>query len=133
MIKVVKLNDGTIGKVFTRDNVEIFVPANERSYSESQIEELQKLTYTEGTEQDYISYIEQDFHFGKVIKTHTIGEYQIIEYINDDGEVRFTAYINYKEMCKAFPSLDETLTDVICYKYDGANSQANDYLWKMIK
>jgi hypothetical protein len=41
--------------------------------------------------------------------------------------------INFDRIGMSYTSLDQAITGVICYKYDGANSQANKFLWKMIK
>lgn len=138
MIRVIKLNDGIVGKVLIGSydetkGIELFYPAKQGRYSESELDQLKDLEFTEGTEEDYISYIEQDYSFGEVIKTHTIGEYQIIESVREDGEKHFSPYINYERTAMSYMSLDQAITGMICYKYDGANSQANKFLWKMIK
>jgi hypothetical protein len=136
-MRVVKLNDGTIGKVITGQydktkGVELFYPARQGCYNEAELQQLNNLEYTEGIQEDYISYIEQDYSFGDVIKTHIIGEYQIIESVKEDGEKHFSPYINYDRIRMSYATLDQAITGVICYKYDGANSQANKFLWKMI-
>ena len=137
-MRVVRLSDRTVGKIIIGQydetkGVELFYPANQGNYNESNLDQLKDLEYTEGTPEDYISYIELDFSFGNVLETHVIGEYQIIESIRDNGEKYFSPYINYERIARSYESLDEALTGVICYKYDGANSQANKFLWKMIK
>lgn len=136
-MRVVKLNNDIVGKVIIGQydetkGIELFYPAKQGCYNESSLQQLKDLKYTEGTEEDYISYIEQDFSFGEVVKTHVIGEYQIIESIKEDGEKHFSPYINYDRIRMSYASLDQAITGVICYKYDGANSQANKFLWKMI-
>ena len=138
MMRVVKLVDGTVGKIITGEydetkGIELFYPTAYGSYNEFNLDQLKDLEFTEGTEEDYISYIEQDYSFGEVVKTHIIGEYQIIEAIDSEGEKRFSPYINFKRIGMSFTELDRALTGVICYKYDGANTQANKFLWKMIK
>lgn len=138
MMRVVKLENGTIGKVVIgqyeeNENVEIFVPVGYDRYSEEKLIPLQDLKYSEGTQEDYITYLEKDFPWGEVIKTHVIGEYQIIQYIDSDNEETFQGYINFKDTRESFHSLEEAITGAICYKYDGANSQANTFLWKMIR
>ena len=137
-MRVVKLEDGNIGRVITGQydelkGIELFYPVGYGSYNEENLQQLKGLEFTEGSEQDYISYIEQEYHFGKVVKTHIIGEYQIIESVDSEEKTRFSPYINYGRIGQSFHSLEKAITGVICYKYDGANSQANDYLWKMIK
>ena len=137
MMRVIKLVDGTVGKVITGEydetkGIELFYPADQGRYYENELDQLKDLEYTEGSQEDYIEYIELDFGFGRANRTHVIGEYQIIEYTCPDGTM-FAPYINYERIGRSYDILDEALTGVICYKYDGANSQANKFLWKMIK
>jgi hypothetical protein len=137
MLRIVKLNDGTLGKVIVGEydetkGVELFLPVKNGSYYESELDKLSDLQYTEGFNVDYISYIKEDFSWGKVTKYHTIGEYQILEYITSSNEVYFKPYINFEEVSHSYDTLEKAITGVICYKHDGINSQANKFLWRMI-
>ncbi|GCD12630.1 hypothetical protein [Clostridium tagluense] len=136
-MRVVVKKDGTLGKVvignFDHKGKEMFHPVKFGSYYESDLQLLSEIEYAEANKQDYIDYIEKDFSWGTVIKTHTIGEYQIIEYTDSENTISFHPYINYIDTNYTFKSLEKAMTGVIIYKYDGANSRANEYLWKMIK
>lgn len=137
-IRIVVKNDGTIGKVIIgeydeTEGKELFYPVNYGTYYESELELLSEIEYKEGETKDYITYIEVALVWGKIIKTHIIGEYQIIEYINNDNEKCFNPYINYNNTSHSYDSLETAITGAIAYKYDGSNSQANKFFWKMIK
>ena len=81
-----------------------------------------------------IRLIESEYSFGEVVKTHIIGDtYQIIEAIDEEGNIKFSTYINFERTGFSYNSLEKAITGAIAYKYDGANSQANKYFWKMIK
>jgi hypothetical protein len=136
-IRVVVKNDGTVGKVITGEynkGVELFYPSGYGNYYESNLEKLTEIEYREGTQEDYVKYIEKDFVWGEVVKTHILGEYQIIEYVDIDNcsSTEYQAYINYEDTNSSYDSLEKAITGAIAYKYDGANSQANTFFWKMI-
>lgn len=137
-MRVIVKNDGTIGKIITgqydyTDGKELFYPVGHGRYCEKQLDLLEDIEYREGTEEDYLEYIKQDFPWGQVVKIHNIGEYQIIEYINSGGEFSFHTYINYESTSRSYETLEKAITGVIVYKYDGANSQVNYFLWKVIE
>ena len=135
--RIVKLENGTLGKVLIGSHEdmlrkELFYPVNYGRYYERNLPLLENITYTEATEKDYIEYIETTFVWGEVIKIHSVGEYQIIEYIKEE-EKSFHPYINYNDTSMSYESLDQALTGVICEKIEGGNGKANKYLWKMLK
>jgi hypothetical protein len=118
-------------------HIELFLPAEQRCYDETELDKLSDLEYIEATIEDCISYLEQDFSWGEVLNIHTIGEYQIVEYsqFNEDEnktEIWFEAYRNYERSHYTADTLEKAITGAICCKYDGVNSQANKFLWKMI-
>ena len=80
-----------------------------------------------------IRLIESEYSFGEVVKTHIIGNYQIIEAIDEDGNQKFSTYINFERTGFSYNSLEKAITGAIAYKYDGTNSQANKFFWKMIE
>ena len=137
-IRIIVKNDGTIGRVIigTRDeikNKELFYPINYGTYYESSLELLSNIKYKEGTEKEYIEYVEKEFSWGKVIKTHIIENYQIIENINkDNNEKNYHTYLNYIDTNKSYKSLEKAIVGGIVYNYDGMNSQADKFFWKMI-
>ena len=135
--RIVKLENGTLGKVLIGSHEgtlekELFYPANYGRYYEKDLSLLENTTYSEATEKDYMEYIETTFVWGEVMKIHSVGEYQIIEYIKE-GEKSFHPYINYNDTSMSYESLDQALTGVICEKIEGGNGKANMYLWKMLK
>ena len=76
--------------------------------------------------------IKKEFPWGTIINTHIIGEYQVIEYIDEENRTFFHPYINYKDISHAYDTLEQALIGVIAYKYEGANSHAAGYFCKMI-
>ena len=91
-----------------------------------------------------------DFYvWGEVQNVHKIGDYAVIEYIvnrgEDAGETRFHPALwtdQYKQhhgnlfywqdTNTSYMTLEEAVIGVIAYKYDGLNSQAARYFYKMI-
>lgn len=83
-----------------------------------------------------------NFHWGKVLKVHEIGEYQIIEYDRFDlnsmplkvtGNIRFQTFINHIDTCHSFKTLDEAIVFAIAKKNEGLNGNAHEYFWKMVR
>ncbi len=85
-------------------------------------------------------YVDREFVWGPVVKVHDIGEYSIVEFHPQlfknccgTGEyekerTEFHPYINGKDTCRGFNSLDEALIGTICYKNLGGNERLSDYL-----
>lgn len=70
--------------------------------------------------------------FGRrIIDTHQIGEYQLIE-TYDESRSYFHIYINGKRIGHHEASIDAALITAIAYKHDGLNSQAAHYFCRMI-
>lgn len=137
-MKVIVKNDGTIGKVIKGEYGEtkekdLFYPAGYGQYYENELELLNEIEYKEGTKEDYMKYIIQDYIWGKIINVYSIGEYQILEVIDNEGEKTYHSYINYESTSHCYNNLETAITGAIAYKYDGENSQANKFFWKMIK
>ncbi|MFA7157467.1 MAG: hypothetical protein WC123_07250 [Bacilli bacterium] len=110
--QIVKFN-GVVGRVVTNNNNFYFHPAAKACrYSISQLHQITDDTIEPVNLEDKILCIELEFNWGIVIKTHVIGEYQIIEY-TDKGEIRFHPYINFKSLYAAFTSLDTALIGII--------------------
>ena len=67
------------------------------------------------------------FTWGELIKIHTIGEYDIIEYFDKDEDgkttitIQFHLYVFNEDTCRSYDSLDEALLGAIAYKYEGSN------------
>lgn len=127
---------GTIVSDYDNREIKKFLPMNYGSYYSTQLDTINTDHVTEASFEDKVKFIEEEFHWGKVIKTHTIGEFQIIEYeaiFNGKNEgIRFHPYINFNDTNYSYYTLDEAIIGVIAYKHDGYNSQAAMFFTKMI-
>jgi len=116
-----------------------FVPAKYYVQSWEDLTVITEENVQDTTHDEKVEFLKNDFTWGDVIKTYTVGEYVIFEYI--DGydlehekvkNIRFHALINYQTVSISYHSLDSCLIGTIAYKFDGANSQAAGYFEKMI-
>ena len=83
------------------------------------------------------------FGWGQVICVHTVGEYDIIEYIPNqssnvadedyDSSPCFHPYVDGCDISQSFHSLDQALVGAIAYKAEGPNGRAATYFFKMIE
>lgn len=81
----------------------------------------------------------QPFTWGEVIRIHTIGEYDIVEFYRwdekgkaDTTDISFHCYLNGKSVSQSWSSLDEALVGLIAYKHEGPNSKAATYFMRML-
>lgn len=83
-----------------------------------------------------------NLHWGKILKIHEIGEYQIVEFdsfelnsipLETTGDIRFHPFINHTDTCHTFKTLDEAIIFAIAKKNEGLNGNAHEYFWKMVK
>lgn len=111
-----------------------FLPLGYGSYYAEDLETINHKLIVIPTFEDKIKFIEKDFCWGKVIKTHYIGQFQFIEAErnNKDYPVLFSAYINFESISRSYMSLESAMIGVIAYKYDGSSSQAAEFFEKMI-
>ena len=80
-----------------------------------------------------IKLITDEYSWGKVIKVHCIGEYQIVESIkNNESKTHYHGYINYIDTNTSYSSLDSALIGCIGIKYEGGNGRAAMYFEKMV-
>jgi hypothetical protein len=138
---IVKLN-GILGDVVTGDNAFYFRPVNYGSYYCSDLQEitddiLEQLTcdiIEQATFDEKVKFIEESFSWGKVIKTHNIGEYQIIEYVDKENQILFHIYINFKDNGCSYKSLDAALIGVITQNKIEVNAarHATNFIFKML-
>lgn len=127
---IVKYKDN-LGKVVTaylNKDILKFLPCNFGRYSSDELDTVTFDDLKETTFEEKIKFIETEYHWGKVIKTHCIGDYQIIE--DDNNE--FHLYIEFKDTCVSYPSIDTALIGGICRKYDGSNEQLSIYVCKAL-
>ena len=94
---------------------------------------------------ELIKFLAKTFTWGPVVKIHSVGEFQIVEYspeifVNSRGTGKYDAsnsgfsiYRNWKSEGISENSLDGALIQAIAKKHDGANSQAGHYFALMVK
>lgn len=78
------------------------------------------------------------FPWGPITRIYEIGPYQILEYksdrsnlwpqtqaaVNEHGRSRFHPYIDGKDTCQSYRTLDSALVGAVAYRRAGPNSQA---------
>lgn len=73
------------------------------------------------------------FTWGTPLARHEIGDFQIVEYVDDKefvnrqselGRIYFHAYVGGKDTCQSATTLEGALIIAIAYKYDGPNHGA---------
>lgn len=123
-----------VGTVVTDyDNKEVmrFLPCNYGTYSTSRLKAITENDVRQATHDEKLILIEREYHWGEVVRIHCIGEYQIVEAINDEG-VHYHGYFNYRDTNTSYYSLDSALVGCIGRKYEGGNGKAAMYFGKMI-
>ena len=75
-----------------------------------------------------------NFAWGEVRCIHHVGEYDIVEYhpSNRQKEIAFHAYINGRDACHSYLSLDAALAGCIARNHDGVNTRADVYFMRSI-
>jgi len=85
------------------------------------------------------------YTWGNMVKIHNIGEYDIVEYHpwktegssvltgSPDDTLCFGCYLDGKNCCHSYESLDAAIAACIAYKYEGLNHKANEYFMRMLK
>jgi len=81
-----------------------------------------------------------NYIWGRVTNVWKIGDYGILEYIDDEGKeiesIRYHPFIveknGWKDTNNSYLTMEEALVGVIAYRFDGLNSQAAGYFAKMI-
>ena len=106
---------GKLGELVTDDKKNfLFHPVKHGRYSYSELDVVTENDIEVASFDDCISYIEQDFVWGEVVKTHCIGEYQIIEYKpKREDTISYHGYINFKDTNTSNNSLDSALISLI--------------------
>lgn len=122
---------GNIGKVVISEKVFKFKPCNSGSCYYSQLDTIIEDDVREATHEEKLQFIAEEYTWGKVIKIHCIGEYQIVEAIKDNKS-QWHGYINYLDTNVSYLSLDSALVGCIGIKYEGGNGKAAMYFNKMV-
>ena len=81
-----------------------------------------------------------EFVWGQVIAVHSVGEYDIVEYVPNqstnvadedyDPSPKFHSYIDSRDTSHSYSSLDAALVGAIAIKRDGINTRADSYFIK---
>ena len=123
-----------IGKVVRDNETDTFrfLPCGHGSCYFSTLDIISEDNIREATHEEKIELITKEFVWGMVTKVHCVGEYQIIEFVKDNGETNYHGYINYNDTNRGYCSLDSALVGCIGYKYEGANGRASSYFCKMV-
>lgn len=134
---IVKFN-GELGKVIqpqSEVNVLRFLPCNYGTYYRDDLHIVTFEDLTETTFEEKVKFIETEYHWGKVVKTHCVGDYQIIEdkrEYNGKEEICFHLYINFVDRHISYESIDKALIGAICCKYDGCDERLSGYINKAL-
>ncbi|MCP3966664.1 MAG: hypothetical protein GY718_09990 [Lentisphaerae bacterium] len=86
------------------------------------------------------------FVWGKIVEIYTIDDYDIavfhpLFYINgkaindvyDEHVIEYHGWVNGRDTCRSWPTLDEALAGCLSYKYEGANGKADIYFIKALE
>ena len=130
-IVIYKDEIGTVVTDFDNKNILRFLPCNYGAYSTSRLKVINENDVREATHEEKLDLIKKEYHWGRVLKIHCVGEYQIVEATKDE-KVHSHGYINYKDTNISYCSLDSALVGCIGYKYEGSNGKAAFYYNKMV-
>lgn len=122
---------GTIVTDFENREVLRFLPCNYGTYSTSRLKAITEDDVREATHEEKLDLIEREYHCGRVVKIHCVGDYQIVE-ATKDQKIHYHGYINYKDTNTSYYSLDSALVGCIGRKHEGGNGKAAMYFCKMI-
>ena len=128
---------GDLGRIYPatgegRKGEYVFKPYNKKRYNSATDDLVDQSLIEQVSDEDAILYLVKTFSWGIVLTTHVIGDYQIIEYINDDKERGFHIYVNFSDTNWSTDTLDKALVAAISYKYDGCNTQAHCFISRML-
>lgn len=122
---------GTIVTDFENREVLRFLLCNYGTYSTSRLKAITEDDVREATHEEKLNMIEREYHWGRVVKIHCVGDYQIVE-ATKDQKIHYHGYINYKDTNTSYYSLDSALVGCIGRKHEGGNGKAAMYFCKMI-
>lgn len=84
------------------------------------------------------------FPWGTIVAVHPFGDHAVVEYVRDeptfksgeyiqpDGVHQFHPYLNGRDICRGADTLEKALVISLAYKYDGPNSQAAAFFFRMV-
>lgn len=130
-IVIYKNEVGTVVTDFEDKDILRFLPCNYERYYCSELDIISENDVRQATHEEKLDLIRREYNWGRIIKIHCIGEYQIVESIKGDDK-HWHGYFNYKDTNISWPSFDAALVGCIGYKYEGGNGNAAFYFSKMI-
>ena len=130
-IVIYKNEVGTVVTDYNNRNVMRFLPCNYGTYSTSRLNAITVDDIREATHEEKLDLIRREYQWGKVVKIHCVGEYQVVE-ATKDNETHWHGYINYEDTNTGYCSLESALVGCIGRKYEGGNGKAAMYFCKMI-
>ncbi|MDF2950556.1 MAG: hypothetical protein K0S18_139 [Anaerocolumna sp.] len=107
---------GQLGELVTDDKKNfLFHPVKFGNYYYNQLDIVTENDIEVANFDEHISYIEQEFVWGEVIKTHCIGEYQIMEFKPEHKEdaISYHGYINFEDTNTTHCSIESALISLI--------------------
>lgn len=122
----------TIGIIISNYGELYFRPAGLRHYTMDILELASESDLREATIEEKVIFIRSEFVWGEIKNVHLIDDYQIIEFYDRDDGKRYQSYVNFKDTHCSYESLEEAIVGAISYKYDGCNSKADIYFWRMV-
>lgn len=80
--------------------------------------------------------LENKFTWGKIIKIHTIGNFQIVEYEDqEENKILYHVYVNFDDMNISYYDLESALIFAIAYnksKNHNTSNYATKFFMKML-
>ena len=83
-IVIYKDEVGTVVTDYDNRDILRFLPCNYGRYYSSELDVITENDVREATHEEKLDLIKREYHWGKVIKIHCVGEYQIVEAIRDN-------------------------------------------------
>lgn len=108
-----------------------FRNAHFKTYDRKMLVKLSDCEIKKATMEEKVIFIRCQFSWGDIVNIHLIDDYQIIEAIYH-GKKSYHPYVNFKDTHCSYESLEEAIVGAISYKYDGCNSKADFYFWRMV-
>lgn len=124
-----------IGKVVTtygKKDEYRFLPCNYGNYYSENLDVITEETVRPATHDEKLKLIKEEYHWGEVKNIHCIGDLQVVEAVNKESKTYFHGYINYRDICVSYLSLDSALIGLICRKYEGANEKLSGYIGRIL-
>ena len=84
------------------------------------------------------------FPWGEVRQVHSIGDIEVVEFYGrqyEDGQTSpdvdrsvslFHPYLNGEDLNQSYDTLDGAVVGAIAFKYEGSDSRAAYYFWRMV-